>query len=378
MRHPLLKAPLGTTLVTSVAACLAASLVAGLVAGLAACGSAAVDAPGPAPVDPRLYQDAGARVVAHVKTPEEVQAAEREAVSAVLAGYAEDEFKSALPRLDPEGNLSFPGMSEATDRDADVKALAELFGAFAGRAFAQGRVWQAPGVTVVEWTMTGTHAREWMGVKPTQKAVTIRGLGLFFFDVKGLVNDTHLYFDVGATLAQLGAGPKGIEAPAAATAPAAVVVAASGSEPEKQNVALVNASWDALEARSEAGYLAPFADDVEVTRLDRANPERGKADRKKFYKWATSGIGSLAQTPLNAWGIGSFVVEEYSITGVHSGKLTEVAPSGHALRLRYVDVDELKDGKVVHTWTYGNSLELYAQVGQVDRAAPGATSAVIK
>ena len=81
---------------------------------------------------------------------------------------------------------------------------------------------------------------------------------------------------------------------------------------------------------------------------------------------------SLSQTPLNAWGVGPFVIEEYSITGVHSGKLYNAPPSGHALRLHFVDIDEVREGKVVRTWTYGNSLELYAETGAVPHAAPGA------
>ncbi len=342
------------------------------------CGSAAVEQPGPPPVDPRLYLDAGPRTAVHARTKEEIQAAERESVAAILAGYAEDDFKTALPRLDPEGNLSFPGLSEATDRDGDVKALGELFGAFSGRRFLAGRSWLAANAVITEWTMTGTHHHAWMGLAATERPVTIRGLGLFWFDTKGLVSDTHLFFDVGATLVALGGvAPKGVEAPAVVPSET-TVVAATGAEAERQNLAIVNASWDALEAKSEAGYLAPFTDETDLVRLDRAAPEHGKADRRKYFKWATTGIGSLAQTPLNAWGVGSFVIEEYSLTGVHSGKLTDAPASGHALRLHFVDVDELRDGKVVRTWTYGNSLELYAQTGQVERAAPGAASAVIR
>ncbi len=353
-----------------------------LACALAACGSSAVEQPAPAPVDPRLFQDAAPRVAARVQSAEEVQKAERASVAAVLAGYATDGFKESIPKLDPEGNLSFPGLSEATDRDGALKVLADLFGAFSGRAFTVGRTWHAPHAVIVEWTMTGVHSGEWMGVKPTGKPVSIRGLGLFWFDQNGLVSDTHLYFDVGATLVELGAAPaalKGVAAPLApAGAPDTSVVTATGSDAEKQNLAIVNTSWDAFEAKNEAGYLAAIADDIEVVRLDRAAPERGRAERKKFFKWAAGGIGSLSQTPLNAWGIGSFVVEEYTLTGVHSGKLTEAPASGHALRLHYVDIDELKDGKIVRTWTYGNSLELYAETREVPRGAPGASTSDTK
>jgi ketosteroid isomerase-like protein len=350
-----------------------------LVCALSACGSAAVDAPGPAPVDPRLYEDASARPVAHVATPAEVALAERDAVAAVMNGLSVDGFAASIPLLDPDGNFSFPGLSEATDRDGAVVVLGNLFGAFSGRKFTLGRYFQAPQAVIAEWTMSGVQSTDWMGIKAAQRPVTIHGLGLFWFDSKGRVSDTHFYFDVGVVMAELGAGPKGVEPPSAtAAAMATGVVTATGSEAEKHDVDVVNASWDAFEAKNEAGYLAPMADDIEVFRLGRANAERGKAERRKFFRWAAGGIGSLSQTPLNAWGIGSFVVEEYSLAGVHSGRLTDSPPSGHALRLHYVDIDELRDGKIVRMWVYGNSMELLAETGAVEKAAPGASAGTVK
>ena len=313
----------------------------------------------------------------HVKSADEIARAERESAVMVLTGYAQDDFKASIPLLDPEGNLSFPGLSEATDRAGALKSLADLFGPFSARRFTVGRIWQPPHVTVVEWSMAGVQSGSFMGVPPTQKPVQIRGLAIYWFDHNGLVADSHLFYDVGATLAQLGAAPKGLEA-APATPLATDVVQATGADAEKLDVGLVNASWDAFEAKNESGYLAALADDIEVFRLDRAASERGKAERKKFFRWVSAGIGSLSQTPLNAWGVGPFVIEEYSITGVHSGKLLDGPPSGHALRLQFVDIDEVRDGKVVRTWTYGNSLQLYAEVGQVEHAAPGATATAIK
>jgi predicted ester cyclase len=334
------------------------------------CGSSAVETPAAAPVDPRLFQDAGARATVHVKSPLEVQTAERESALAVVAAFAQDGFQGAIPKLDPEGNLRYPGLAEATDRTGALKELEDLFGAFAGRAVTVGRVWQPPHVVVVEWTLTGTQAREWLSVKPTQKQVSIHGVVLLWFDTNGLVADTHLYFDAGAVLAQLGGAPKGIEAPASAPMGTGVVIP-TDSDAEKQNVSIVNGSWDAFEGGKEAGYLAPLADDIAVFRLDRA-PERGTSERKKFYRWLHGGIGSLQQTPLNAWGVGPFVIEEYSITGAQSGKLTDAPVTDHALELHFLDIDELKDGKIISTWTFGNSLELYSETRAFDRAAPGA------
>jgi predicted ester cyclase len=345
----------------------------------AACGSAAVDQPGPAPVDPRLFQDAGVRAV-HKRTADDVARDERAAVLAVLSAYGHDGFAEAIPKLDVEGDLSFPGVPDATNREGAFKELAELFGPFSQRAFTVGREWDAPSVVITEWAMTGVQSGVFMGVAPAQKPVFIKGLGIFWFDQQGMIVNTHLFFDIGAVLAQVGKAPKGIEAPLppapGATVPPAVM--AAGSDDEKKNLATVNASWDAFEAKKETGYLAPLSNDIDVLRLDRAAPEHGKADRKKFFKWAAAGIASLSQTPTNAWAVGPFVIEEYTLEGVQSGPLTDAPSSGHALRLHYCDVDEFANGEVVKTWTYGNSLELYAEIAQVTLAAPGGSALVSK
>ena len=124
------------------------------------------------------------------------------------------------------------------------------------------------------------------------------------------------------------------------------------------------------------GALELVDDDVEVTRFDRVSADHGKDERKKFYRWVTTSLSSLAQTPVNAWGAGNFVIEEYTIGGVHSGKLIPTPPSGHTLRLNYVDIYELQGGKITRAWTYGNSLEMYAQAGAIPRASPGTPAAV--
>jgi predicted ester cyclase len=342
-----------------------------LLAGfISACGSAEVEQPGPPPVDPRVYQPTAARVVGPHKSPLE---RDRDSAEAFGRALGESDTKSLSMLLDPDVDFSFPGMTSATDRPGTLQAIGDLFGAFTARTFASSRAWQIGEAAIVEWTMTGSQTGAFMGAAPTQKPVSFRGLTLLWFNLNGLINEVHIYFDCGAVLAGLGSAPNPTIQAGPAPAPAASVVLtlAGGTPEEKASVAVVNASWDALEAKSEAGYLAPIADDIEVTRLDRASPERGKEERKKYFRWVVSGVSSLSQTPLNAWGAGNYVIEEYTITGVHSGKLIPTPPSGHALRLHYVDIDEMQSGKIARTWTFGNSLELYAEAGAIPSASPG-------
>ena len=339
---------------------------------LSSCGSAEVEQPGPPPVDPRVYQPTAARATAPRKSPLE---RDRGGAEAFERAVGDGDTKALTELLDPDVDFSFPGMPNATNRPGTLQAIGDLFGAFSPRKLTTSRIWQIGEVTVVEWTLAGAHASAFMGVAPTQKPISFRGLTLLWFSLTGLVNDAHIYFDCGAIVAALGApvNPTVQAGPPSANVASAPILA-GGTPEEKANVAAVNASWDAFEAKNEAGYLAPIAEDVEVTRLDRAAPERGKEERKKFFRTVTTGMSSLSQTPLNAWGAGSLVIEEYTLSGVHSGKLTPGAPSGHALRLHYVDIDEMVGGKIVRTWTYGNSLELYAEAGAVPSAVPGSTA----
>jgi hypothetical protein len=371
---------------------LSAALLAGcLASSLAGCGSSDVNQPSPPPVDPRIYQQAALRAAVPQRSAFET---ERESIEAFGRALTSGETKAIAPLVDPDGDFSFPGMQEVSDRDGMVKALDDLFGAFSGRKYAASRVFQVGETAIVEWAMLAVHSGDWMGVKATQKSVGIKGITLYTFNLNGLINDVHVYFDVGAVLAQLGAGPKGVEVPAPPTLAATpMVVVAGGTPEEKSHVITVNASWDALESKNEAGYLAPMADTIEVLRLDKTAPQIGKEGRKRFFQRITHGLSSLTQTPLNAWGIGPYVVEEYSITGVHSGKLTEGPPSGHAVRLHAVDVSEIADtgaglgdggaagapssAKIVRTWTYSNSLELLAETGEAEHASPGTSAAFV-
>jgi predicted ester cyclase len=338
---------------------------------LAACGSAEVEQPGPAPIDPRVYQPTVARDAGPQKSPIDRDRDSAEAFGRALAG---NDVKALSDLLDPDVDFSFPGMPSATDRPGTLQAMNDLFGAFGTRKLTPSRVWQIGEAAVIEWSLTGAQSGPFMGVSPAQKPVSFRGVTLLWFNLNGLINEVHIYFDCGAVLAQLGAAPNPTIQAGPASAPDASpgIVRAGGTPEEKANVAVVNASWDALEAKNEGGYLAPIADDIEVTRLDRAAPERGKEERKKYFRWVVSGVSSLSQTPLNAWGAGNYVIEEYTITGVHSGKLIPSPPSGHALRLHYVDIDEMQNGKIVRTWVYGNSLELYAEAGAVPSGSPAA------
>jgi steroid delta-isomerase-like uncharacterized protein len=56
----------------------------------------------------------------------------------------------------------------------------------------------------VEWTVTGTHAAEFMGHPATHRGVELHGCSRFTFTPDGLIAEDALYFDPATTLRQLG------------------------------------------------------------------------------------------------------------------------------------------------------------------------------
>jgi hypothetical protein len=76
--------------------------------------------------------------------------------------------------------FSSPGTTPQHEPTAIVAAHDKLFGAFDDRRMTLTRIWRTPGEQTLEWTMTGTHAREWKSIAPTHKPVMIKGVTLLW------------------------------------------------------------------------------------------------------------------------------------------------------------------------------------------------------
>jgi hypothetical protein len=325
---------------------------------LAACSSETVALPPPAPVDWRSLQlrptpDAGGPAPT---------AKERAVAESYTAALESPDLAQLATRLDGDARLAFPGMTDAQGRDAVVRAHGALFGPFDQRKFTTSRVWRTDSEQSVEWTMTGTQARDWMGVAATRKPVTLRGLTLLWTKDDGTITDVHVYFDVAVVKAQLGVGPKELlilPPPSVAPAGAPQVFEQTGSTDEKNNVAVVHGALDALENNDLAGYLGSMTDDLEIYTSERAQPMRGKDASLGYYKSMHKAIGQLDTTVINAWGIAQFAIVEHDIAGEQLGPIGWVpAQRDKVVRLHVVDVAQLQGRKIARVWRYDNLAEI--------------------
>ena len=242
------------------------------------------------------------------------------------SGDAGTPFAELAPLMNADlAGFSSPGAAPSHEPAAIVAAHDKLFGAFDDRKMTLSRVWRTPSEQTIEWTMTGTHAREWKGVAPTHRPVAIKGVTLLWTKDDGSITDLHVYFDVAVVKAQLGVGPKELQALPPTTPPTGspqlIEQTQTGSADENKNVAVVKSALDALENHHEPGYVDAMADDVEVYTLERATSARGKGDAKAYYRAMRKAIGQLDTTVINAWGVAEYAIVEYSIAGEQLGPI---------------------------------------------------------
>lgn len=320
--------------------------------------SETVPRPDPPPVNWQSFQHAAADAGAGAPTAKESAIAQAYATAIGSPG-----FTQLGPLVDDDAHFSFPGpgLDDVQGRDAVVHAHDVLFGAFDQRRFVISRLFRTADEQTAEWTMSGVQARDWMGVVASQKPVTIRGVSLLWTKDDGTLSDFHVYFDVAAVKALLGAGPKELAGLAAPAMPAGATAIVDQTGREQDNVAVVRTALDGLENANEAAYLDTMADDVEVHTLERAEPARGKEERRAYFHAMHKAIAQLDTTMQNGWSVGPFAIVEYSITGEQLGPIGWVPQQhDHVVKIHVVDVDEIRDGKIASVWRYDNPNEMTA------------------
>jgi ketosteroid isomerase-like protein len=288
---------------------------------------------------------------------------ERGLADSYMNALASPGFVELGPIVDEEVRFVL-GARNTHGRDRVLKVHDEALGAFDQRHFVANRVWLTDSTRpldsqALEWTMTGIHARPFLGVAPTNKPVVIKGLTLLWTSDSGIISDLHVYFDEELIRAQLGGGPADLQKVPTPPADAEThqTYERTGAPEEATNVALVRAMIQALEDGQETSFLATFDDKLEITSLDHAEPARGKLAARQYFQTMRGSIRHLDTVIQNVWGAGSFAVVEYAITGLQQAPLPRIPfAAGRPLHTQFVDIAEIKDGRIAHIWRYADPI----------------------
>jgi steroid delta-isomerase-like uncharacterized protein len=248
--------------------------------------------------------------------------------------------------------------ADVVGRESIARRMQLLFNSFPDFKLSFDRVWQKGNVAVATWHWNGTDSGGFLGEKPTGKKAGVQGVSVGFYKSDGLVREIHVYEDGVNLVQQLNPGTKFayFRAPPADAPAAMEVIVSAGGPDEAQGLAAAKTFYDALEAKKEPAASALF--DAAATVDDFALPPRagkGPGTWKALYAAWLGNFGAFTELPLyNQLAVNDYVISERVLKGT----------LGSPVSLHCIDIFQQKEGKILHFWTWSNTLELVAQVGK--------------
>jgi len=309
-------------------------------------------------------------------SPAEAQA--KTLKSLVDAWNAHDADKIAA-LYEPAGKLVIPGLKDfsgTTEIAGEAKADFEAFPDFKvalTKTFVKGNV------SVSEWVITGKNDGPLMGQKPSGRQMGVAGCSVATFDDAGLIKEEHRYVDLPTETSQLDPKAKAgtFRAPLTLPTGAPEVHTSAGTPEEAKALASVNALYAAFEGKKESDFLALVTEDTTSDDYTAPATWKGVKAHKDGFESYTKTFPDLAQTKPLQFAAGDTVVSEGTLTGTQKGALGPIKATNKPVSLRFVDIIQMKDGKVVHMDTFSNSAEMLVEIGAMPAigAAPAASVA---
>ena len=190
------------------------------------------------------------------------------------------------------------------------------------------------------------------------------GLLFYRFDPSGLIEQEHRYLDSLTPMGQmgmLGATP----ARAMPKLPTGLKVHVARSSPEEEvNIAIVTASFTALDSKNEPAFLATIAADAVLDELMLPQPFIGERNVKAWFETWTTAVPDATTEITSILGVGGFVLAETVVRGTLTGQLGRVLASGKAFAVHRAAIVQVKNGKVTRVSAFMNGKELAEAVGQ--------------
>jgi len=265
----------------------------------------------------------------------------------------------------PDGAFKDPSFPDAVGREAIAGVIGGYFTTFPNLKCAVVRSFSTGNVLVDHWACTGTDSGGFAGKKATNRPAGVEGVGISWFNDDGTIKEFHHYWDPGTIVSQLDPKAKAGSFRAPPTLPStAESYAAAGTPDEDKNLALAKTAYQNFDDRKKADLLALVTDDTTVE--DYAGPTtiKGAKGYEQMYKSYVTAFPDAKQVPLsNLWAVKDFVIAEGVFTGTHKGKVGPLKATNKPVSLHFVDIAQMKDGKVAHEWSFSSSTEFLTQIG---------------
>lgn len=97
-------------------------------------------------------------------------------------------------------------------------------------------------------------------------------------------------------------------------------------------------------------------------------PSKGIAASKKMLEALSAAFPDMTIAIHGIWGIEDFVIQDTTFTGTQKGALElgpgmTIPPTNRPVELHAVDVIQMRDGKAIRGWRFGDSLEMAKPLG---------------
>jgi predicted ester cyclase len=304
------------------------------------------------------------------------------AVQASIDALAAHDAKRLAGVCAEKAVLWSPGSPSVTGRDALAQTFQAAFDAFPDGKWVARRILVKDDVAIFEWTMTGTNTGPMPGgSKPTGKAVGVSGADVLRVGSDGLIVELHEYMDLPTMLGQLGMSKDPTRAPAALPTDAPEVHVAKGSPDEAKNADRAKAVVAAVIKLDRKVLDGAYVDGVTWDDFTAPAPVNGK---KTLLEMVDANAKAFSDVKLDCqrWAFEDYVAQECAFKGKNTGTMVlgptqKIPPTKKSLEMHGLDVVQMKDGKAVKGWSYGNGMELAMQLAQ-SSAAPAAKADAAK
>jgi len=144
-----------------------------------------------------------------------------------------------------------------------------------------------------------------------------------------------------------------------------------------------------FETHDAKGFAETSADNITWDDLSAPAPMNGKKAMVSYFTMVTKAIPDLKMS-CQTWGVDDYIIEECAMAGTNKGPMEapgmKIPATNKPINFHGVDVIQMKDGKAVSGWSYGNGMEMAMQLGLMPHgdkkaqaakggaAAPGATT----
>jgi predicted ester cyclase len=355
---------------------LSAALLASMLS-LVACGedTPAPQAPPPPPPPPPATAEATPPPADTTPPPApkpsltDMQTASIKTVTDALNGHDPAKYASVFA---PDGVVKVGGVPDLAGRDAIAADIKNLFTAFPDLKFAFSRALWKDHTGVSTWDWNGTDAGGFMGAKPTNRPVGLSGATVAIYDDDGLIKELHIYDDQANLMQQLDPKAKKGSFRAPPTLAAQIEVVSGGGPDEDKNLAAGKAMYQMLDDHKVKDLCGAMAgNDAPLDDYSMPITFKGSKGCSDYVGGFVKALPDFKTQPLASQiAIGPYLVSEGVVQGTHKGPMGPIKATGKTVALHFIDIVQMKDGKVTRLQSYANGVELLTQLGVIKPPAP--------